>query len=276
MDLRQRTRGKRILNALKSPVSILIASAALILVGLGIRVPVLDWPSAAWLLPLLPAWLVAVWNKFADKTEAELAEIDARREQYDLIQVQNSHLRDVARRAIDYRDRIDQLVQKAGDGALSVRLRDVSNRVEEWVGRIFTLSQRVDAYRSNPVIQADLKGIPNSIGQLKFRMTHETDPTVKAEMGNAITQRQNQLTMLESLDNTMDRAELQLENALTALGTVYSQMLLIDARDINSGRTERLSESINEQMAGLNDVIGAMNDLNAPAERTTVAQGNLR
>ena len=88
-----------------------------------------------------------------------------------------------------------------------------------------------------------------------MRMTQERDESVKAEIANAIHQRQGQLNMLEALDATMDKAELQLENTLTALGTVYSQMLLIDARDVNSARTQRLRDNITEQMAGLNDVI---------------------
>jgi len=116
--------------------------------------------------------------------------------------------------------------------------------------------------------------IPQSIGQLKIRMTQERDESVKAEIANAIHQRQGQLNMLEALDATMDKAELQLENTLTALGTVYSQMLLIDARDVNSARTQRLRDNITEQMAGLNDVITSMNDVYELPARASSAASN--
>lgn len=258
MNLRQRTLGAIVANAVFTPLSGLIIAAAILLVGLGVPVPALDAPSIVWLVPLVPLWLAVVGARMLSRSEGEKAAAQALRQEYDLDKVGSAHLRDIVRRATDYRERIDQTAGQAQAGALGPRMQDVSNQVEQWVGRIYALAQRVDAYRQNTIIQNDRRTIPQSIGQLKFRMNEETDGSVKAELGNAIRQRQAQLDMLEALDNTMEKAELQLENTLTALGTVYSQMLLIDARDVNSARTQRLSDSITEQMAGLNDVISSM------------------
>ena len=271
MKLRQRTFGNILANAVLTPLSGLIVAAGILLVGLGVRVPILDLPAIAWLAGLVPIWLIAVGAKVLDRSVGENAAAQALREEYDLEKIESAHLRDIVRRATDYRERIDQVVAKAGEGAFTVRMQDVSNQVEQWVGRIYALAQKIDAYRLNDVIQKDTKSIPQSIGQLKMRMTQERDESVKAEIANAIHQRQGQLNMLEALDTTMDKAELQLENTLTALGTVYSQMLLIDARDVNSARTQRLRENITEQMAGLNDVITSMNDVYELPTRTSSA-----
>ena len=274
MNLRQRTLGNMLANAILTPLSGVIVAAGILLIGLGVRVPILDLPAFAWLAGLLPLWLLAVGAKLFDRSAGEKAAAQALREEYDLEKIESAHLRDIVRRAIDYRERIDQVVDKAGSGALMARMQDVSNQVEQWVGRIFALSQKIDAYRLNDVIQKDVRTIPQSIGQLKMRMTQERDESVKAEIANAIHQRQGQLDLLETLEATMDKAELQLENTLTALGTVYSQMLLIDARDVNSARTQRLSENINEQMAGLNDVISSMNDVYELPARASSAASN--
>ena len=59
----------------------------------------------------------------------------------------------------------------------------------------------------------------------------------------------------------MDRAELQLENTLTALGTVYSQALLLDARDMDSTKTQRLRDNISEQVASLNDLQSSLDEV---------------
>ncbi|MEO6063033.1 MAG: hypothetical protein ABIQ99_13945 [Thermoflexales bacterium] len=269
MKLRQRTFGNMLANAVLSPISGLILAAGILLLGLGVRVPILDLPAIAWLVGLVPVWVVAVGAKVLDRSAGEKAAAQAMREEYDLEKIESAHLRDIVRRALDYRERIDQVVDKAGASALTVRMQDVSNQVEQWVGRIYALAQKIDAYRLNDVIQKDTRSIPQSIGQLKMRMTQERDESVKAEIANAIHQRQGQLNLLEALDATMDKAELQLENTLTALGTVYSQMLLIDARDVNSARTQRLRDNITEQMAGLNDVITSMNDVyELPARNT--------
>ncbi|MBP7600016.1 MAG: hypothetical protein KA750_01620 [Thermoflexales bacterium] len=271
MKLRQRTFGNMLANAILTPISGLIVAAGILLIGLNVRVPILDLPAITWLVGLVPVWVVAVGAKVLDRSAGEKAAAQALREEYDLEKIESAHLRDIVRRATDYRERIDQVVAKAGEGAFTVRMQDVSNQVEQWVGRIYALAQKIDAYRLNDVIQKDTRTIPTSIGQLKMRMTQERDESVKAEIANAIHQRQGQLNMLEALDATMDKAELQLENTLTALGTVYSQMLLIDARDVNSARTQRLRDNITEQMAGLNDVITSMNDVYELPARTSSA-----
>ena len=59
----------------------------------------------------------------------------------------------------------------------------------------------------------------------------------------------------------MARARLQMDNALTALGTVYSQMLLIGVKDIDSGRAQRLREDIAEEVKSLHDVVEAMDEV---------------
>jgi uncharacterized protein YoxC len=59
----------------------------------------------------------------------------------------------------------------------------------------------------------------------------------------------------------MKQAELQLEQSVTALATVYSQVQLVDARDVDSGRSERLQADIQEQVDQLNDLISAINEV---------------
>ena len=59
-------------------------------------------------------------------------------------------------------------------------------------------------------------------------------------------------------------------SVLTALAPSLN-LLLIDARDVNSARTQRLRDNITEQMAGLNDVITSMNDVYELPARTSSA-----
>jgi len=56
-------------------------------------------------------------------------------------------------------------------------------------------------------------------------------------------------------------AEFQLENTLAALGTLYTQLQLIGAKDVDSGRTQRLQEDITEQIASLQDIAEAMDEV---------------
>ncbi len=52
-----------------------------------------------------------------------------------------------------------------------------------------------------------------------------------------------------------------MENTLAALGTLYTQLQLIGAKDVDSGRTQRLQEDIAEQIASLQDIAEAMDEV---------------
>jgi len=69
------------------------------------------------------------------------------------------------------------------------------------------------------------------------------------------------LQQLARLNSTMQRAELQLDETLTSMGTVYAQMQLIGARDIDSGRAQRLRQDIADEIGSLHDVVQAMDEL---------------
>jgi hypothetical protein len=59
----------------------------------------------------------------------------------------------------------------------------------------------------------------------------------------------------------MKQAQLQMEQSLTALGTVYGQVQLLNAEAINSGRAERLRNDILEQVKRLDDLVSSLNEV---------------
>jgi hypothetical protein len=59
----------------------------------------------------------------------------------------------------------------------------------------------------------------------------------------------------------MEKAQYQLETTLTALGTVYSQLQLISAKDIDSGRAQRLRQDIEDQIAALQSVQSTLDEV---------------
>jgi hypothetical protein len=137
----------------------------------------------------------------------------------------------------------------------------VANQVEEWVRSIYTLSSRLDTFHNDSIIKNDLVAVPESIKKLKQRMNSEDNDSIRRELNDTIGRRQAQYDSLLRLESTMERAELQLENTLTALGTVYSQMLLVDAREVDSSKAQRLRDSISDQVNSLHDVLASMDEV---------------
>ncbi len=260
-DLKQRAFWTMVQNAILSPASAFVIAAAILLVGLGVRVPLVDAPPVAWLVALTPIWLVVVGAGLANREANAQAASQIFREQFNVSALKDAHLRAMVGQAIAYRERIDSAMNKTADSALRLRLQDVADQVQEWVGRIYALARRLDAYRSDTFLANDRKVAEQSIRQLHERLARESDPAIQAEIRDTIARRQAQVASLEKLADTMNRAELQIENTLTALGTVYSQMLLIDARDVNSPRTQRLRDSIVDQVNSLQDVLASIEEV---------------
>lgn len=264
-DLRQRAAGALLKNAILSPISAVIIAASMLLVGLGVDIPVigqaLHLAPAWWLAGLVPLWVAAVSAQALSKSAGEKAVQQAIREQFDTNTITNPHLKMNVVQAVAYRERIDKAVARFQDTGMQTRMQDVANQVEEWVRRIYSLATRLDAFRNDSIIHDDLNSVPEAIKKLKARQHSGGDNDIQRELEDTIARRQAQYDSLHKLENTMDRAELQLENTLTALGTVYSQMLLVDARDVDSAKTQRLRDNISDQVNSLNDVLSAMDDV---------------
>lgn len=264
-DLRQRALGALVKNAVFSPLSALVIAAGIALIGLDVDIPVLgaalNLSPWWWLAALLPLWVIVVGLQVLSRSAGEAAVSQALREAFDVAVITNPHLQQNVAQAIAYRQRIDAAVDRFQNNIMHDRMKDAADQVEEWVRRIYTLSVRLDAFRNDGVISADLRSVPESIRSLQQRLLTAGDESLRRDIQDTIDRRKTQLAALETLSRTMSRAELQLENTLTALGTVYSQMLLVDAKEVDSSKTQRLRDSILDQVNSLNDVLSSMDEV---------------
>ncbi len=87
------------------------------------------------------------------------------------------------------------------------------------------------------------------------------DPSVREQMAQTLDSKQRQLDNLQELGRRMERADLQLDHSLAALGTVYSQMLLIGSNDVDSDRADRLRDDIRGEVLALHDLVESLNEV---------------
>jgi hypothetical protein len=176
-------------------------------------------------------------------------------------------------KALEYREQMEFLLQHTRDGALRTHLEATVNDVSHWISNMFTLARRLDHYSRSDLLRQDKNAIPDEIKALKKRLSTETDARVKDQIQKTIERKHAQSEQLERLANTMDRAALQLDDTLSAMGTVYAQMQLIGAKDIDSGRAQRLREDIADQVYSLDDVVQAMDEVYSSSETSAFAEG---
>jgi hypothetical protein len=219
------------------------------------------WPWWGWLALGVVAEALIVYTSLTDLDTAAAVVAGIFREQFDPRQVQDNGLRGKLIQAVEYRERIDRGVRQQRENVLREHLQDMAGGIDDWISQMFRLARRLDAYRSDHVIARDQKDVPKEIENLSARLRLETDAAVRQQMEATLAGRIAHRRSLTKLDDTMTRAELQMDHSLAALGTVYSQILLMGAREVDSGRAQRLREDIRQQVLSLQDVVDSINEV---------------
>ena len=219
------------------------------------------WQWWYWLILGVVAEALIIWTSLSDVETGQKVVAELFRQKFDVRALRDKKLRERLEKALEYRQRIDTLVQCSEEGVLREHLRDTTAGVTDWIANIFSIARRLDAYGSDKMIEQDMRSVPLAIQNFKKRLKIEDDEAVRAQMRETIRNKEAQWENLQKLQNTMEKAEFQLENTLAALGTLYTQFQLIGAKDVDSGRTQRLQEDIAEQIASLQDIAEAMDEV---------------
>jgi tetratricopeptide (TPR) repeat protein len=237
-----------------------IIALTLILVAF-VPQPFFFWQRWFWLILGALGEGALVWSSLLDPQFRARAVAEMFHEKFDTRTIRNKKLRTEVEKALEYRDRIDQAINQSREGVLRENLQDASQGITDWMDSLFRLARRLDGFQADAMIQQDMQSVEPAIENLKKRLAIEDDDTVKRQISQAIAQRQIQRDNLGKLQNAMERAEFQLESTLTAMGTVYSQIMLLGSRDVASGRAVRLQQDIAGQVQALQDVVQTMDEV---------------
>ena len=259
-DIERRARRAIVENALLRAESAIVI-AGVILLTFFIPRPFPFWPPWGWVALGAVAEVLIVVTSLTDAATNERVVSALFREEFNPRAIRNKALREKVERALEYQQRIEAAVQGAREGPLRTHMRETARGIGDWIATIFRLAQRLDAYLADDLIRQDMSAVKPSIANLQARLRTEDDPAVRAQLQATIQSKEQHLASLEKLDNTMQRADYLLEQSLSAMGTVYSQIQLIGAKDVDSPRAQTLRRSIAEQVAQLQDVIGAMDEV---------------
>ncbi len=219
------------------------------------------WQPWYWLALGALGEIGLVWSSLKDPKFRSEAVAGMFHEKFNARQIKNKELRGQVEKALEYRERTDEVINTSREGVLREHLKDVSRGITDWMENIFRLAKRLDAYEADTMIHGDLQSVEPAIDKLKKRLVLEDDDTVKRQISQAIAQRQIQRDNLRKLENVMERAEFQLESTLTAMGTVYSQIMILSSREVSSGRAQRLQKDISDQVQALQDVVQTMDQV---------------
>jgi len=223
--------------------------------------PFPGWPLWAWPVVGLAAEIAVVVSSLTDKAELAKVMESLFREKYSTAGIRDRDLRARLDEAEQYRRRIQDLVAQQRAEVLADRLRATTADVYHWIANMVALARRVDSFRADRIIQRDLGAVPKDVKNLEAQLRLETNPRMRSQVETTLDSKRQFLANLQELADRMARADLQLEHSLSALGTVYSQMLLIGSKDVDSDRAERLRDDIRGEMLALQDIVQSLNEV---------------
>jgi hypothetical protein len=235
--------------------------SATILLSVFFTRPFPGWPAWGWLALGLLGEIAIVASSLTDKNEQQRVVESLFTAQYNASGIRDRDLRAKLAEAEQYHQRIQGLVQQQRDGLLRDRMSDTTTQIYDWIAGMVRLARRIDAYRSDDIIRREGDAVPKEIKDLTARLGVEANAQVRDQMANTLDSKRQFARNLQELAARMERADLQLDHSLAALGTVYSQMLLIGSSDVDSSRAERLREDIRGEVGALQDLVESLNEV---------------
>lgn len=226
-------------------------------------------PNWAWLLGGVLAEAALVYSSFTDPETGRRVVAEMLADEFQPELLHDQELRQKMEEAFDYRGRIATALNERRESVLKDNLTETARQIDEWLESIYDLARRIDRYRSEKdILLRDRSRATASIKQLEERLNTETDPAVRKQIEDSIKVKQRQIDTIAAYDKTMERAQLQLDTTLSSLGTIYSQTMLVGAKDIDSGRAKRLRQDISEEVQELDHILVAMDEVYASGSET--------
>lgn len=219
------------------------------------------WPWWGWVALGLVAEGLIIYTSITDPRTGARVVAEMLRERYSPNAIKTPAYRQKVIQALEYRQGIEDIIRTTPPGILRDHLFDSTAGLADWIGHIYQIAQRLDAYERDELLHRDLKQMPASLAQLQKALAAETDPAVRQQIEATIQAKKAQYANLQALQNRMEQAQFRLEETLTSLGTVYSQFQLIRAQKLDSAGARSLSTGIREQVRSLQDLITSMDEV---------------
>lgn len=261
-SLEERARRAILQYALFRPESALLLAVTILLSFFAPQYIGIPWWT--WLAGGLAGEAALVYSSLTDAEAHRRVIANMLHDEFRPERLRDPWLQQQVRDAFDYRDRIAAAIRERRDTVLKDHLADTASQLDEWLEEVYGLAQRLDRYQTERNLHLrNREQAQARLQELQQQLDHELAPAVRQDIEYNIASLNRQLSAIEQLENAMHRARLRLENTLTAMGTIYTQTMLVGARDIDSGRARRLRLEITEEVNELSDVLHAMDEVYA-------------
>lgn len=161
----------------------------------------------------------------------------------------------------NYGRRIMQVAQQYPPGPMRDRLDLTLRPVGRWLESLTRLEHGLAKLYGQRNLDRELRQMAFELDDLRRRSLTAADGEAKYLRDLMQSKKQHQAALKE-LKIFQTQAELKIHKIASDLATTHAEMLLIVAKgDFNDNRFQRLDENLQEHLAGLRDMLKAMDEL---------------
>lgn len=219
------------------------------------------WPRYGWLVLGLCGLAALVYSSLTDAETNARVVLRLFQEQFDTGRIRDKDLRTDVETALEYQRRIEVQVRQQDRPLLRDRLNETANQITQWIANMYALALRLDSYRRDDLLTRQRNTLPQELKDLAAQRERTSNPATRSQLDQVVASKEKQWQALRELDDRMKQAELQMKQSLSALATIYSQVQLVDAQSVESGRAERLQSDIRDQVNRLGDLVESINEV---------------
>jgi hypothetical protein len=260
-EMQEQIRKSLLSYSIFRPESAVVIALTLILVTLAVLG--LPWFPGTWWMWLAFGLLgegLIVLSSLRDPKFYQQVMDQVFHEKFDVRRIRNPDLRQKVAKALDYREQISREIDRKRDEVLDAYLRDTAHGLEDWIAQVYRLALSLDDDK-DPMITREMQSVQQEITRYRADLVRQKGTAVQADIEKTLSIKQSQLDALSSLRDTREKARLQLEDTLSAISTVYTQIVLLGSKDVNSARAQRLQQDMVDQVHALRDTSDAMDEV---------------
>lgn len=166
-------------------------------------------------------------------------------------------------RALDTRANIEQAIEGTSDPGVKRALADAVRDLPELIDTIYTLAFRSQSVQNALLSSNTMQGLLADTQRLDGLIKTTTDDFQKSQYQATLDGKLQQMQNLTDTEVALQRWDAQMDNALSTLDTILSQVLRIKSSEVLSytGATDAMSKTLRQEVDSLKATSDALDSV---------------
>jgi uncharacterized membrane protein len=166
-------------------------------------------------------------------------------------------------RALGTRSNIERAIAETQDPGMKLALTDATRQLDEMTQNIYGLAFKAQSIQNSLQASSSMKALSEEIERLNEQANSTNDEFQKSQYLSSLDGKLQQMQNLTDTTVALNRWEAQMDNAISTMETILSQVLRIKSSEVLSytGATDDLSQRLRQEIESLKATSDAMDSV---------------